>query len=224
MSAHRLIRCLSSCRESALVRYKATQGNSSLNPKHLAWQSERGGGGRADTKRGGEEMKQGERKMEKCGRGKGTSDRERKTDGERAEGFYFSPAAQFTQDSIMWIWASLSQRALHRPRLVAAQTHPRSEAQRKVRVYQTETFWGWKSGSMTQVAPTQSGHSSLLTMPWTWWSGKVWRMMSSLDQAHSETKHRTWGRGSGKRGGGPEKYTIVFITFQCWWFLRVWGV
>lgn len=44
MSAHRLIRCLSSCRESALVRYKATQGNLSLNPKHLVWQSERGEG------------------------------------------------------------------------------------------------------------------------------------------------------------------------------------
>lgn len=35
MSAHRLICCLSSCHESALVRYKATQGNLSLNPKHL---------------------------------------------------------------------------------------------------------------------------------------------------------------------------------------------
>lgn len=44
MSVHRLIRCLSSCRESALVRYKATQGNLSLNPKHLVWQSERGEG------------------------------------------------------------------------------------------------------------------------------------------------------------------------------------
>lgn len=41
MSAHRLICCLSPCRESALVRYKATQGNSSLSPKPLVWQSAR---------------------------------------------------------------------------------------------------------------------------------------------------------------------------------------
>lgn len=55
-----------------------------------------------------------------------------------------------------------------------------------------QTFWGWKFGSMMQVAPTQSGHSSLLTMPWTWWRGKVWRMTSSLDQDHSETRDLTW--------------------------------
>lgn len=52
---------------------------------------------------------------------------------------------------------------------------------------------------MTQVAPTHSGHSSLLTMPCTWWSGKVWRMTSSLDHAHSETRHWTWGRGGRQR-------------------------
>lgn len=75
MSAHRLIRCLSSCHESALVRYKATQGNLSLNPKHLVWQSERGDGEEStDTKRGEGEIqmknngKCGHRKAESCGK------------------------------------------------------------------------------------------------------------------------------------------------------------
>lgn len=56
------------------------------------------------------------------------------------------------------------------------------------------TFCGWNSGSITQVAPTQSGHRSLLTMPWTWWSGKVWRMTSSPDHPHSDTRPWTWER------------------------------
>lgn len=68
------------------------------------------------------------------------------------------------------------------------------------------TFWGWNSGSMTQVAPTQSGHSSLLTTPWTWWRGKVCRMTSSLDHAHSETRHWTWGVGR----SGLLRWHIVF--------------
>lgn len=34
-------------------------------------------------------MKRGERKMAKCGRGKGNTDRERRIDVERAEGLYF---------------------------------------------------------------------------------------------------------------------------------------
>lgn len=40
------------------------------------------------------------------------------------------------------------------------------------------------SGSITQVAPTQSGQSSLLTTPWTWCSGRTWRITSSLVHAH----------------------------------------
>lgn len=41
----------------------------------------------------------------------------------------------------------------------------RCPLQMLISVSERPTFWGWKSGSMMQVAPTQSGHSSLLTMP-----------------------------------------------------------
>lgn len=76
MSAHRLICCLSPCRELALVRHKATHGNSSLSPKHLVWQLERGkrggaGGERGDTdwRKEGEKVKQGEKRMEEKWKG-----------------------------------------------------------------------------------------------------------------------------------------------------------
>lgn len=96
MSAHRLICCLSPCRVSALVRYKATQGNSSLSPKHLVltvWEGEREGD--AD----GEEMKREARTKEQ---------REREAPTEK-EGFmwkevmvFFNPSGLSAEDLSIW--------------------------------------------------------------------------------------------------------------------------
>lgn len=85
MSAHRLICCLSPCRVSALVRYKATQGNSSLSPKHLVltvWEGEREG----DADRG--EMKREERSKNKRAKGKGSTNWGRGIHVERGNGLF----------------------------------------------------------------------------------------------------------------------------------------
>lgn len=84
----------------------------------------------------------------------------------------------------------------------------------EVRYYNC-TFWALNSGSMTQVAPTQSGHISLFTMPCTWWRGSVCRMTSSLLQAHSETKPWTyetrnwlWPTGACEGFHGPHIWSM----------------
>lgn len=83
--------------------------------------------------------------------------------------------------------------------------------QMSIGVNERQTFWGWKFGSMMQVAPTQSGHSSLLTMPWTWWSGKVWRMTSSLDHDHSETRDLTWWMREKQQRAGISKSSLTCL-------------
>lgn len=69
---------------------------------------------------------------------------------------------------------------------------------------------------MTQVAPTQSGHISLFTMPCTWWRGSVCRMTSSLLQAHSETK--PWTYKTRKTDFDLQVLVNVFMihTFEAW--------
>lgn len=49
------------------------------------------------------------------------------------------------------------------------------------------TVCALNSGNMTHVAPTQSGHSSLLITPWTWCRGSTCRITSSFFHSHFST-------------------------------------
>lgn len=128
MSAHRLIRCLSPCRESALVRYKATRGNPSLSPKHLVWQS----GGEEEKERliGGEreriwgKEKRGKSKVEGLG---GNTERERYgitewgIDEERAESLFQPGCTSSTVQSDILLSPTVSDSLAL---LAAVQLHP----------------------------------------------------------------------------------------------------